>query len=169
MIDLGEGNEKTIAHYVISRYAGGAYPFDWTFEGSNNNQNWDILNTVTNADFSISQVNFDYSFTNTTAYRYYKLDITRCNASYIAICELQLMEAHVPTGITDASSDVFNYFPNPVEYLMTINKTIIGENKVKVLSISGELIKESILENGQLNLQELPSGLYILQMGNQNG
>jgi len=48
--DFGEGNEKQIRKYNITgpddaTYYQGMAPKDWTFEGSNNASDWDVLDT----------------------------------------------------------------------------------------------------------------------------
>ncbi len=58
---------------------GGSDPKDWTFEGSNDGTNWTVLDTQTNQSFSDASMNGElkqYNFTNTTEYRYYRLNVS---------------------------------------------------------------------------------------------
>lgn len=71
--DFGLGNAKIVTAYTIRCYNRGYLISDWTFEGSNDDSNWTTLNTVT-GQTSVSTRG--YTFTNTTAYRYYRINIT---------------------------------------------------------------------------------------------
>lgn len=66
---------------------------NWTLKGSNDGANWTTLLTVTDQiPESIAQ-SFSYSFENTTAYLYYKVDVTRVGygGAKIAIGQLNLI------------------------------------------------------------------------------
>lgn len=95
--DFGVGNEKVVRAYQVHPYSPRTRgnPQDWTFEGSNDNVNWDILDTKSNQEFSGDYVANTYTFDNTTAYRYYRINITAVNeAEYSGalICELAMYE-----------------------------------------------------------------------------
>ncbi|MBD8498872.1 DNRLRE domain-containing protein [Paenibacillus arenosi] len=75
-------------------------PRDWTFEGSNDGHNWEVLDRRT------SQTGLDiksfYSFHNERAFRHYRLVITENNGHASILCkvgELQLYEAPALSGI----------------------------------------------------------------------
>jgi hypothetical protein len=64
---------------------------NWTFEGSNNNSTWTVLQTVTNASgvssYAVSSIG------NTTSYRYYRLNISvNGGAANIGIAEIELYQ-----------------------------------------------------------------------------
>jgi len=70
-----------------------SYPKSWTFEGSNDGTTWDILDTQTNQKITGYTVVYgSYILSNTTAYTYYRINITanNGNASYTSIGELKL-------------------------------------------------------------------------------
>ncbi|MCK4522139.1 MAG: discoidin domain-containing protein, partial [Nanoarchaeota archaeon] len=98
--DFGVGYEKTITKYrlvVGSPYLGYA-PRDWTFQGSNDDSNWATLDTQTSHTSWSDGVWKEFTFANTAAYRYYKLDITN-NAGgggNTKLHEMEMMEAAVP-------------------------------------------------------------------------
>ncbi len=76
-LDLGAGNQKAVVRIVISSTAGqqARYPVDFTFDGSNDNSNWTVvLNSTGNSWASGEEKAF--TFSNTIAYRYYRLSIT---------------------------------------------------------------------------------------------
>jgi len=72
---------KTIASYSIQNRSGGTdgHPENWKIQGSNNGSSFDDLHTVTGQDFGTSAINY-YTFNNTTAYTYYRLNITESQA-----------------------------------------------------------------------------------------
>lgn len=53
-------------------------PRDWTFQGSYDGTNWDILDTRTNEIWTIAETR-TYSFSNTNKYLYYRLHVTENN------------------------------------------------------------------------------------------
>ena len=52
-------------------------PSNWTFEGSNNGTDWTILDTRTGEAFSGRGMTKTYTFSNSTNYTYYRLNITQ--------------------------------------------------------------------------------------------
>lgn len=63
--------------------AAGRDPKSWTFEGSNDGTNWTVLHTVTNQVFLNRWQRLKFSFTNSTAYTYFRLNITANNGATI--------------------------------------------------------------------------------------
>ena len=113
--DFGSSNEKTIQRYPIRTYVNDfRLPDDWTFEGSNNDSTWTTLDTRTNAGLADSTW-YTYDFSNSTAYRYYRIYITGSETTdYIEIAEMEMMEASAPeidvqrpalTSIADGGTD----------------------------------------------------------------
>lgn len=67
-------------------------PKDWTFEGSNDNANWIVLDTQTNQiNWTQGEVR-NFNLINTTSYKYYRVNISNANGSlgYVAITELYM-------------------------------------------------------------------------------
>jgi predicted alpha-1,2-mannosidase len=52
-------------------------PQDWQIQGSNDGQNWTTVDTQTGQSFAARFAVNTYNFTNTTAYGYYRLNITK--------------------------------------------------------------------------------------------
>ncbi len=67
----------------------------WTFEGSNNDSTWDILDTVIGQGFSEGQIRTYLTLDNTISYRYYRLNITEANGSGWCVVGDWEMMAHV--------------------------------------------------------------------------
>lgn len=82
--DLGAGNEKTVVSYTITSGddAPTRDPMNWTFEGSNDNVNWTVLDTQIGQSWSSRLQTKVYGpFINLTAYRYYRLNISANHGS----------------------------------------------------------------------------------------
>ena len=96
--DFGAGNEKTIDMYNV--YCGPMQNFQkrcpksWTFEGSNDNQNWTVLDTRS-SETGWSANNADCrtkTFENTTAYRYYRFKATAAQDNTDGYLEMVQLE-----------------------------------------------------------------------------
>ncbi|KKR22840.1 MAG: hypothetical protein UT53_C0032G0008, partial [Candidatus Yanofskybacteria bacterium GW2011_GWD2_39_48] len=73
-LDLGSGNEKTITKYILTgtlTYTTRS-PKTWAFQGSNNGTSWTTLDNQTNVSAWGSNEQREYTFSNTTPYRYYR-------------------------------------------------------------------------------------------------
>ncbi len=84
--DLGSGVTKTVKRCVVI-----GTPRTFTIEASNNGSSWTTLHTVTN-DGGASTAERVYTFTNTTAYRYYRINVSAVNGSQLYVYELQFLE-----------------------------------------------------------------------------
>jgi len=85
---------KVVVRYTItSRGIDSEDPKSWIFQGSNNNINWAILHTVTNQPGWSGQEKRIFTFSNTTAYKYYRIDVS-ANYGGGAVCmaEIEMME-----------------------------------------------------------------------------
>ena len=82
---------QIISQYIVLGGGITAAPRDWTFEAWNGTS-WVVLHTVTG---NTNTTTYTGSFTNTTAYSRYRINITANNgqASYSGITELQLIAA----------------------------------------------------------------------------
>jgi len=82
--DLGSGNDKRIAKYRIFFYDPlsnfNRSPKDWIFQASNDQTNWIQLDEQTNQGWGANRWK-EFTFDNTTQYRYYRLHITDNNGS----------------------------------------------------------------------------------------
>lgn len=63
-------------------------PKSWSLQGSNNGLNWTTLDTRTNQTFGSRYLTKTFTFMNTTAYKYYRLNVTANNGG----TELQFAE-----------------------------------------------------------------------------
>ena len=101
--DFGTGNETVIKKYRIKGIGGPAFfPFNWTFEGSNDASTWTVLDTRTGSGGLINNVWVDFDFSNTTAYRYYRVNISaNGGAVYVGFEEIELI------GIVPSTQSAF--------------------------------------------------------------
>ncbi len=103
--DFGEGNNKRIAKYRIYYEHPSSYdhsPSDWTFEASNDGSTWTTLDTQTGQGWSSNGWK-EYTFSNTTHYRYYRIHITDNAGSwdnYVQINETEMMEENLSNNTT---------------------------------------------------------------------
>ena len=73
-------------------------PKTWTFEGSNDGTTWTVLDTQTNITWPTAGEVKTFTFANSTAYSYYRLNISANNGdTYLSVAELALSKL-VPTA-----------------------------------------------------------------------
>ncbi|MFZ5351280.1 MAG: discoidin domain-containing protein [Bacillota bacterium] len=112
-------------------------PKSWTFEGSSNGTDWTVLDTRTNVTGWTDLVKKEFEFTNNTAYKYYRINITENNgdATYIVIAEMEMMGVvnntiEVPANFKAVATDTtvslsWDAAFNADEYEIEVNGVII--------------------------------------------
>ena len=90
--DFGAGNAQVVKRYTINcADVATRDPKNWNFSGSQDGSTWTTLNSQSNQSFAIRMGMNTYDTSNTTAYRYYRLDVTANNgATTLAVAELGL-------------------------------------------------------------------------------
>lgn len=106
--DYGLGITKVITQYVITPYQNAIRdndPYNWTFEGSNDDINWDVLDSKSAYLFT-SQSSVTFTVSNTTGYRYYRLNVARCRSTSTAlvVTEFDLREPSTDVHWFDLST-----------------------------------------------------------------
>ncbi|MFZ5968972.1 MAG: cohesin domain-containing protein [Bacillota bacterium] len=100
---------KTITKYTLIARSGtglNSAPKNWTFEGSNDGTNWIILDTRSEEINWESGEKREYTFTNNSQYKIYRINMTANNgATYYSIAEMEMMETvstvtEAPTNLT---------------------------------------------------------------------
>jgi hypothetical protein len=97
--DLGAGNAAIVTQYSINDSTNADNgPFSWTFQGSSDGTNWTSLDSQTR--YEISGSNNSFSIANSTAYRYYRLNVTDTILNYyigisegVTVDELSLLNS----------------------------------------------------------------------------
>lgn len=112
------GNQKAVNKYSIvgtTGYGSGyvtSAPKNWTFEGSNDNSNWTVLDTQINQVYSSIGEKRTFTFINTMSYRFYRINVSANNGNlyYLSIGEVELFE-RIPSTNT-ASVDIYTSTSN---------------------------------------------------------
>jgi len=123
-LDLGSGNEQTAKYVGLRCYRGSdgpeRMPKDFTIQGSNDDNSWDTLYTITNqTTWTMGEIKY-YTLSQTGSYRYYKIDVTANNGNaYLAIAEIfyftdrdsdhSVIILKYRTGATSASCEAATY------------------------------------------------------------
>ena len=105
--DFGTGNQKLIRQYKMILSVDAQYnPTAWTFEGSNDNSQWDVLDSRTNTTLSTSSSTFNvFDIANpSVAYRYYQINIPGSSGGNpdLYVREIELIEG--PRTVADRSA-----------------------------------------------------------------
>lgn len=89
---ISKGYSLTAGPWGIGANGFAMLPKNWTFEGSNNGINWIILDTQTNQSSWTTSQKRIYSFNNTQAYSFYRLNISANNGkSKIIVTNLEIL------------------------------------------------------------------------------
>ena len=78
---FGGGNAYVVTRYTLTsgNDIPGRDPKNWQFQGSNNGTTWTTVDTRTGITFASRLLTQSFTFTNTTAYKYYRVNITLNN------------------------------------------------------------------------------------------
>ncbi len=74
------------------------------------------------------------------------------------------------TSVSDMTEDYFRIYPNPAQYKIYLNLPA-GFERVQLYSINGLMVMETAgySDNGILNVESLPSGVYLLKISDTQG
>jgi hypothetical protein len=120
------GTAKVAHWYRVDPGRAGSDPTAWTFQGTNDATfaTWTTLDTQTAQSFAASQTK-TYQFTNTTAYRWYRIHITAAAASAGSIAELEIGDNPPPACTWEHIPATSNQSGNfTIGLLHVINTTI---------------------------------------------
>lgn len=152
-LDLANANPATRASWIQYQLSGSSYvvtqytitsandfperdPKNWELLGSNNGSNWTTLDTRTNEEFSSRSLKKTYTFTNTVAYTYYKLQINSVNnpatAIGVQLAEFEILGTPVVVNIT-VFPTILNLEKNDLSQL---NATITPSNASNLVTWS---------------------------------
>lgn len=115
--DFGTSPKIIVAYSItaIPDHADGA-PTAWTFEGSNDNVDWEVLDTRVSTGWSPREKRF-FEFTNATAYRYYRINITANKlGSYTSLAELEFAESREKLATMSLTNKECGAFPTNNEW-----------------------------------------------------
>ncbi len=135
-LDIGSGNSKILGAYDIKVNAipePNRAPKNWTLQGSNDNSTWTTVDTRTNQTTWLKSQTRSYTCaTQTTAYRYFRLNITANNgdATYTQVDELFLYVSGAGTNAQKMGSYAIEFSTNGGEPTNRgpKNWTMLGSN-----------------------------------------
>jgi hypothetical protein len=135
-MDFGSGNSIIIDGYTI--FGSGTQnqnPRNWTFEGSNDNVSWTVLQTVTLPSAIAASSTYSVaSIGNSTAYRYYRVNITLNGGSTnVAFNELELYQ---PGTISLASGGSFNFNTAGVTVSATSTSSALSAGATNLITVT---------------------------------
>ena len=170
--DFGSGNAKVIQKYRMYVPIPVYGSKTWQFQGSNNDSDWDTLDTQTDINWASGEWK-DFTFSNSTAYRYYRLYITASNGAYLQVFELEMMEYITHTqcysestikqegsyslkgvaAITDSLNDTLTRTVDPTIDLSDVDKLVFDIYS----SRTGSNIKIGIHDSGGTTTEITPN------------
>jgi len=80
---------------------------------------------------------------------------------------LVVVEGTFHVGITEANSveNAFDVYPNPASAELYIGSSIdFNKGIATIYDMEGRMVKQTQIENGQINIQELNAGVYVLSI-----
>ncbi|MBW8865585.1 MAG: RICIN domain-containing protein, partial [Verrucomicrobia bacterium] len=161
--DFGSGNAQVIKRYTVnSADVANRDPKSWQFQGSNDGSTWTTLDTQSSQTFADRSLQKTYNIGNTTAYRYYQINVTANNgAGSLAISELGLWSDQGVT-VQNGIYRVVNRRSNKVLDVAN-NGTADGSNVDQWTWNSGNNQKWTVtsLGNGQYQAMGVGSGKLI--------
>jgi hypothetical protein len=167
--DFGAGVSKTIIKYTLRSYDSASRSYDledWVFQGSNNDSDWDTLDTQTGISWTQGEFKA-FTFSNSTAYRYYRWYITACTSNHQAIIhEAEMMEvalnSYSESTIKTQGSYALKLSATTDALNETVTKTLTGGD---ILDLTGkDTIKLDARSTGTGSNMELS----IRDSGNEN-
>jgi hypothetical protein len=77
------------------------------------------------------------------------------------------LEVLEPLGL---ESDInFSIYPNPAIEYINLNNETSDNSRYSIVTTSGTTVKNGAAKNAKINVSDLASGLYILQVLDTNG
>lgn len=133
-LDFGSGQAKTLGSYKISvdDYLNGA-PYTWTFQGSNDDSAWTTVDTQTAQTFS-QNVFRTFTFSNSTAYRYYRIYVTaNRSGNQTAISEMQFFTGGSSSSVVRS---VTTTFASSVSEVMVFVDMTLNTGSITLVRVS---------------------------------
>jgi len=163
--DFGSGNGKVIKQYKIGArndYTSSA-PRAWTFQGSNDNSTWTIIDTQANQSFGGGELKV-YNVSNSTNYRYYRNNFTQTNGhANMTWNSIEMYAALAPVNMT-IISNAFTAESEPstarlVLLHQPVDAVALGTDFTAEVSIDGGTTFDAVTLS---DLGEFSTGVNIL-------
>jgi Secretion system C-terminal sorting domain len=141
-------NEENASHFEIEKSMDGT--------------TWSTVGTIKARD--ISETENIYSFVDKETSNepmYYRLKMIDNDRSFTYSKII---------SVTQMPTNSVKVFPNPAaEQVTFIFNNEVEEPTVEIFDMKGQLMKQQILTDSELNISELPSGIYVASLKNQAG
>ena len=153
--DAGQGSSSVVTGYHLACADVQARdPKDWQFQGSDDGSSWTNLDTRTAESFAVRGQANSYTFSNTTWYRHYRLNVTATaggGTNAVAVAELALTPVTHSSGggwaVTDTAAGEWIEFQNfvfsPGNYKFAIRYAATTVDRRVRLSVDG--VAQSII------------------------
>jgi len=163
---------------IISANDGyGRDPEDFNLQASNDGTSWTTLGSWSGQTWNRFERK-DFDFSNSAAYRYYRLNITRNdeNVSMTQLCEIMLIGPRGGVGNRLASDDKASaasiskgeltkpsIYPNPGFKIISING-LKEKTNVQIRDINGKVLLETNTDK-DIDVSSISTGTYFLKAG----
>lgn len=167
-LSIDFGSSIVIDGYTIyGRDLQSENPRNWTFEGSNNNSTWTVLQTVTlGSAIPASSTYSVASIGNSTSYRYYRVNIT-LNGGAGATCITEL-ELYQPGTAALASGGSFNFNTAGVTVSATSTSASLSAGATNLITVTATTGTVTLSLGSSVVAPTIASAILINHSGNCN-
>jgi len=165
---------KILTRYTIYPWHGaqnesGRRPKNWTFEGSNNGVSYTVLDTQVNQTSWTTSVGNIYTFSNSSSYIYYRLNISdNTGDANTAIAEMQFSGSGSPDTYSAAAGNVGIGTTNPLaKFDVNGDLLIEGINKLSFNSLGNESINSPAV--GEIDMISRGNYKFYADTNNNDG
>ncbi|MBC9932243.1 chondroitinase-B domain-containing protein [Chitinophaga qingshengii] len=150
-------------------------PKNWTLQGSNDTLTWTTLDSRSGETFATRGLTRTFTCSNSTVYRYYRLNISSNNGDTgTQLAEWELFAQQTTGGLMAATQNDMpvTVYPNPTTGIFKVK---LDDKKRKsyrliVLDAKGTQVAATLLPEDQtnreanFNLTAMPGGMYFIQV-----
>jgi hypothetical protein len=148
-------------------------PLNWTLQGSTNGSTWTTIDTRSNEDFPGRLQKRIFKFNNTTAYQYYRFNLSNNSGTILQLAEIELfgdpsqnITATAATANQAASNTISNkkepyIYPNPVSGKLYVGG-LTGTVYLEVYNSIGQCKLTST--QSSVDVTSLEPGVYFLKI-----
>jgi len=176
--------------YVVSKYAitsandaAERDPQDWILSGSEDGINWTVIDSRSSEDFSNRYQRREFSFVNSQAYRYYRLDMTNNYGAILQLAELEILGHATASSVlksngVDSAIDgtegelTVKLWPNPADTYLSLDFSEEISGIIEVYSVTGNKVASIVDFTGtseRIDFNFLPQGVYLIVIQSDKG
>jgi len=146
-------------------------PLSWTLQGSANGSNWTTIDTRSNEDFPNRFQKRIFTFNNTSAYTYYRLNLSNNSGTILQLAEIELFgnassslsNSTVQTMTTNGhpTENGTSLYPNPVHDKLYV-KGLNNAAHLEIYNNVGQKTKTAV--GTSIDVSDLAPGVYLLKV-----